>query len=409
MGQKVHPYGFRLRFNKSWRSRWFAKHDYARLLHEDLQLKSDLMLTMQECGFKFNTTDDTIDGDKAMDEIEKIVAKAVKDFNNNLPVTFPILPDSNVAKKYPGATQWDYINKQPVMGVKVYKAPKVDENASNKQPVKNNKRKDAEDMVNKPAADLGSKGSWMKVNPAATSPEPTNNNNEEDTTMNATIEKIENTTAPTTVAAAASAGDAAKAAILDLADKMGVDPTKAVRRVLTQPTNGTVGGAGKKKMTIVNFDGVKTSNSFWYRDIEGLDGINEDNASVSPVHKKADGSIFKYRVTFKEAVGGIEMMDFFKSNITGVLYNVNVKVAGVPLLKGFKIRFTKALDGALTVQAPSFKSGEKDGKPTYYSHIDLRDKDGKLTEVTFAAAILSAAECIMDLDGATVEDGSDDE
>src|SRR5512141_1010925 len=39
MGQKVHPYGFRLGFNKTWRSRWFAKHDYAKLLHEDLDLK----------------------------------------------------------------------------------------------------------------------------------------------------------------------------------------------------------------------------------------------------------------------------------------------------------------------------------------------------------------------------------
>ena len=37
MGQKVHPYGFRLGFNKTWRSRWFADKDYAKLLHEDLQ------------------------------------------------------------------------------------------------------------------------------------------------------------------------------------------------------------------------------------------------------------------------------------------------------------------------------------------------------------------------------------
>ena len=36
MGQKVHPYGFRLGFNKTWRSRWFADRDYAKLLHEDL-------------------------------------------------------------------------------------------------------------------------------------------------------------------------------------------------------------------------------------------------------------------------------------------------------------------------------------------------------------------------------------
>ncbi|HUT07503.1 MAG TPA: 30S ribosomal protein S3, partial [Candidatus Latescibacteria bacterium] len=25
MGQKTHPYGFRLGFNKQWTSRWFAK------------------------------------------------------------------------------------------------------------------------------------------------------------------------------------------------------------------------------------------------------------------------------------------------------------------------------------------------------------------------------------------------
>ena len=38
MGQKTHPYGFRLVYNKSWKSRWYADKDYARLLHEDLDL-----------------------------------------------------------------------------------------------------------------------------------------------------------------------------------------------------------------------------------------------------------------------------------------------------------------------------------------------------------------------------------
>ena len=42
MGQKVHPYGFRLGVTKTWRSRWFAKQDYARLLKEDLDLKDSL-------------------------------------------------------------------------------------------------------------------------------------------------------------------------------------------------------------------------------------------------------------------------------------------------------------------------------------------------------------------------------
>ena len=42
MGQKVHPVGFRLGFNKTWRSRWYAEKEYANLLHEDLRLKKDL-------------------------------------------------------------------------------------------------------------------------------------------------------------------------------------------------------------------------------------------------------------------------------------------------------------------------------------------------------------------------------
>jgi small subunit ribosomal protein S3 len=39
LGQKVHPYGFRLGINRTWRSRWFARKDYGGLLHEDLHLK----------------------------------------------------------------------------------------------------------------------------------------------------------------------------------------------------------------------------------------------------------------------------------------------------------------------------------------------------------------------------------
>ena len=42
MGQKVHPYGFRLGVNRTWRSRWFARKDYGTLLHEDLRLKTML-------------------------------------------------------------------------------------------------------------------------------------------------------------------------------------------------------------------------------------------------------------------------------------------------------------------------------------------------------------------------------
>jgi small subunit ribosomal protein S3 len=42
LGQKVHPYGFRLGYTRTWRSRWFAKNDYGKLLHEDLTIKTNL-------------------------------------------------------------------------------------------------------------------------------------------------------------------------------------------------------------------------------------------------------------------------------------------------------------------------------------------------------------------------------
>ena len=50
MGQKVHPYGFRLGFNKTWRSRWFAEKEYAKLLHEDLKLRDDLKKRFAHAG-----------------------------------------------------------------------------------------------------------------------------------------------------------------------------------------------------------------------------------------------------------------------------------------------------------------------------------------------------------------------
>jgi small subunit ribosomal protein S3 len=40
MGQKVHPIGFRLGIIKTWDSRWYAKKNYAALLHEDIKIRS---------------------------------------------------------------------------------------------------------------------------------------------------------------------------------------------------------------------------------------------------------------------------------------------------------------------------------------------------------------------------------
>jgi small subunit ribosomal protein S3 len=50
VGQKVHPYGFRIGINKTWRSRWYAEKKYAELLHEDLRLRRDLKERLGHAG-----------------------------------------------------------------------------------------------------------------------------------------------------------------------------------------------------------------------------------------------------------------------------------------------------------------------------------------------------------------------
>jgi len=39
MGQKTHPYGFRLGIIKTWDSKWFASKSYAKFLYEDIIVK----------------------------------------------------------------------------------------------------------------------------------------------------------------------------------------------------------------------------------------------------------------------------------------------------------------------------------------------------------------------------------
>ena len=50
MGQKVHPYGFRLGVTKPWRSRWFVERDYDKLLLEDVKLKAELKDKLKSAG-----------------------------------------------------------------------------------------------------------------------------------------------------------------------------------------------------------------------------------------------------------------------------------------------------------------------------------------------------------------------
>jgi len=50
VGQKVHPLGFRLGITKPWESRWYAKKDYSKLLHEDLFIRKEIKSRFYHAG-----------------------------------------------------------------------------------------------------------------------------------------------------------------------------------------------------------------------------------------------------------------------------------------------------------------------------------------------------------------------
>jgi small subunit ribosomal protein S3 len=50
MGQKTHPKLFRIGVIDTWDSKWFARHDYAKLLHGDLKIKKFLKSRLYHAG-----------------------------------------------------------------------------------------------------------------------------------------------------------------------------------------------------------------------------------------------------------------------------------------------------------------------------------------------------------------------
>lgn len=50
MGQKVHPVGFRLGYNKNWLSRWFGKKDYPAFVLQDDQLRKYVKKKLYHAG-----------------------------------------------------------------------------------------------------------------------------------------------------------------------------------------------------------------------------------------------------------------------------------------------------------------------------------------------------------------------
>ncbi|MEE8493718.1 MAG: 30S ribosomal protein S3 [Nitrospirales bacterium] len=50
MGQKTHPIGYRLGFNCTWSSRWFAEKDFAKLLHQDIKIRKMVKSRLYHAG-----------------------------------------------------------------------------------------------------------------------------------------------------------------------------------------------------------------------------------------------------------------------------------------------------------------------------------------------------------------------
>ncbi len=70
MGQKVHPYGFRLGYIKPWHSVWFAKKEYGKLLLEDLALKQELKQRFSGAGVSH------VDVERAANKLKIIIHTA---------------------------------------------------------------------------------------------------------------------------------------------------------------------------------------------------------------------------------------------------------------------------------------------------------------------------------------------
>src|SRR5881296_4658359 len=50
MGQKTHPVGYRLGYNRTWSSRWYAGKEFAKLLHADIQIRKTVKEKLYHAG-----------------------------------------------------------------------------------------------------------------------------------------------------------------------------------------------------------------------------------------------------------------------------------------------------------------------------------------------------------------------
>jgi small subunit ribosomal protein S3 len=70
LGQKVHPYGFRLGYNKNWLSRWFSSKEYPKNVYEDKKIRNFLKKKLYHAGIA------KIEIERAADRVRLIIYTA---------------------------------------------------------------------------------------------------------------------------------------------------------------------------------------------------------------------------------------------------------------------------------------------------------------------------------------------
>ena len=70
MGQKVHPFGFRLGYHKNWQSRWFSKKEYPAFVYEDSKIRVFVKKLLYHAGLS------KIEIERASDKVKIILYTA---------------------------------------------------------------------------------------------------------------------------------------------------------------------------------------------------------------------------------------------------------------------------------------------------------------------------------------------
>jgi len=70
LGQKVHPYGFRLGYTKDWRSRWFDMKNYPKYVYEDRKIRDYIKEKLYHAGIS------VIEIERPADKVKVIIHTA---------------------------------------------------------------------------------------------------------------------------------------------------------------------------------------------------------------------------------------------------------------------------------------------------------------------------------------------